>query len=227
MLFIPLAVILICFFLNLGGKMQGARRSFRLRTSVVNRHYVICLGTLSVRQSSKHDGIWNYPIAIMMILLMFHTRVGHAKNDEDFFESRVRPLLIKHCQECHGSQKQESGLRLDSRDGWLRGGDRGPAIIAGQPETSLLILALKHQDPDLAMPPSKKLADSEIADLEAWIKRGAIDPRRETPQTKPAMSLKQAQSFWSFQPLNSGPVSPNPVDTWSRNSVDTFVWSQL
>ena len=83
----------------------------------------------------------------------------------------MRPVLVKHCQDCHGAKKQEGGLRLDSRDAWMRGGDRGQVIIAGKADESLLIKAVRHVDPDLQMPPdNKKLTAAEIADLEAWIR---------------------------------------------------------
>ena len=73
--------------------------------------------------------------------------------DDDLFELRVRPLLIKHCLDCHGPKKQEGGLRLDSRSGWQRGGSRGPAIVPGEVEKSLLIRAVRYNDPQLQMPP--------------------------------------------------------------------------
>jgi Protein of unknown function (DUF1553)/Protein of unknown function (DUF1549)/Planctomycete cytochrome C len=152
-----------------------------------------------------------------------------AQNDDEFFESRVRPVLVKHCLECHGAKKQEGGLRLDSRDSWMRGGDRGDVIVAGEPEKSSFIQAVRYNDPELQMPPgNKKLSGAEIADLELWVQRGAHDPRRESAtQSSQKMSLQQAQMFWSFQPLV--PVVP-PQDTedhWSRTSLDSFVHAEL
>jgi len=161
------------------------------------------------------------------ILLMAHT--CRAENEEDFFESRVRPVLVKHCQDCHGAKKQEGGLRLDSRDAWMRGGDRGEAIIAGEPDKSLVIQAVRHHDPDLQMPPdNKKLTAAEIADLEAWVQRGAFDPRRESaaPNSK-RMSLEQSGAFWSFQPVEAVARPQDAADLWSRNSIDAFVLAEL
>jgi len=101
---------------------------------------------------------------------------GQDVGQLDHFESTIRPLLIAHCIECHGPDRQESGLRLDSRPGWMKGGDRGPAIVPGDPDNSPLLLAMEHTDPDLQMP-EEKLSDADIAAIEKWIRDGAVDPR--------------------------------------------------
>ena len=152
-----------------------------------------------------------------------------AENDDDFFEARIRPVLLKYCVDCHGAKKQEGGLRLDSRDAWMRGGDRGEAIIAGEPDKSLLIQAVRHDDPDLQMPPdNKRLTATEIADLEAWVQRGAADPRRESAApTSERMSLEQSRAFWSFQPLETVVPPQDAADRWSRNAIDAFVLAEL
>jgi Protein of unknown function (DUF1549)/Planctomycete cytochrome C len=151
-----------------------------------------------------------------------------AESDDEFFESRVRPLLVKHCLECHADKKQESGLRLDSRDGWMRGGDRGEAIVVGDPEKSLLIRAVRHEDPDLQMPPnSPRLTPAEIADLETWIERGANDPRRESDKPiAERISLEQARTFWSFHPVQSVEPPKDSEERWSRSPIDAFVQSK-
>ena len=154
--------------------------------------------------------------------------VCHAESDEDFFETRVRPLLVKHCVECHGAKKQEGGLRLDSRSGWMRGGDRGTAIMAGQPENSLLIQAIRYDDSDLAMPPTQKLTANEISAFESWVRRGAPDPRRGAVTPASArMSLEQSRAFWSFQPLQTPAVPLVAAEDWAQNPIDAFVWTQL
>ena len=87
----------------------------------------------------------------------------------DFFENKIRPILVNNCYKCHSQQapKLKGGLSLDSRDGLLKGGDTGPAIVPGDPEKSLLIKAVRYTDPDLQMPPKdQKLPDAEIADLD-------------------------------------------------------------
>ena len=100
----------------------------------------------------------------------------------DFFEKKIRPVLADNCYKCHSTQaeKVKGGLLLDSRDGLLKGGDTGVAIVPGNPEASLLIKAVRYTDPDLQMPKNKKLDDDQIADLVAWVKMGAPDPRTAT-----------------------------------------------
>ena len=98
----------------------------------------------------------------------------------DFFERKIRPILVKRCYSCHSKQanKQRGGLLLDSRDGLLEGGDGGPAIVPGKPADSLLIKAVRHTNPKLKMPRDGKLPPEAILDLEHWIAIGAPDPRR-------------------------------------------------
>ena len=152
-----------------------------------------------------------------------------ADDNRDFFEVRIRPLLIKHCLACHGSKKQESGLRLDTRAGWARGGELGPALVPGKPSDSRLIQAVTYSDPSLKMPPRGKLSPTEIADLTRWIQRGAFDPRKLTPDTATAkrMTLKQARSFWAFRPLTAPRVPKTPDTTSIQTPVDAFVWERL
>ena len=98
----------------------------------------------------------------------------------EFFETKVRPILVENCYKCHsaGAEKIKGGLVLDTREGWMKGGDSGPALVPGKPEQSLLVKAIRYTDRDLAMPPNdKKLPDNLIADLEQWIRLGAPDPR--------------------------------------------------
>src|SRR5688572_19902388 len=88
----------------------------------------------------------------------------------EFFEKKIRPILASECLECHGSEKQKGGLRLDFRDGWKKGGDTGAAIVPGKPAKSLLLRAIRHEEPDLEMPAKRpKLSDAAIADFERWI----------------------------------------------------------
>ena len=98
---------------------------------------------------------------------------------QDFFENKIRPVLADNCYKCHSSQaeKVKAGLLLDTREGVLKGGETGPAIVPGDPDKSLLIKAISYTDPDLQMPKDKKLPDDVIANLTAWVKMGAPDPR--------------------------------------------------
>lgn len=156
------------------------------------------------------------------------TNVCGAEGDE-FFETSVRPLLVKHCLDCHGAQKQESGLRLDSKAGWQKGGDNGTAIVPGHPDKSLFIKAIRYDDPNLQMPPDgKKLAAADIALLVEWVKQGAPDPREPTSaENTTAMSLAEAREFWSFQPIQLPQVAKVKNSRWARNPIDSFVLAEL
>jgi len=130
----------------------------------------------------------------------------------DFFERKIRPVLVDKCYSCHSAaaEKLKGGLHLDTRDGVLRGGDNGPALVPGDSAGSLLMKAIRHTDPDLKMPPKEKLPAAVVADLETWIRRGAPDPR-----TGPAKSSKGP--LWSLQPLK----------TSTRTSIDDFIRATL
>lgn len=150
----------------------------------------------------------------------------------DFFETKIRPVLVKHCYECHSTaaNSAEGGLHLDTREAARRGGDRGPAIVPGDLMASLLLTAVSHTDPDLQMPPRRsKLPDDVIADLKTWIENGAADPR-DTPAADSAApsNLKRAgRDFWSYQTPqhHERPLVTN--DAWPANEIDYFVLSRL
>jgi hypothetical protein len=123
-----------------------------------------------------------------------------------FFESKVRPVLVKHCYECHSheSAKLQGGLALDSKTSWEKGGDTGPALTPGQPDKSLLMQAVRYEDENLQMPPKSKLAADEIQSLERWIAMGAPDPRLEVVEVatvKRVIDIESARNGWS--PRNS------------------------
>ncbi len=144
----------------------------------------------------------------------------------DFFEQRIRPVLIEHCYRCHSGEGKgvKGGLRLDTRALLRQGGDSGPAIVPGDPTASLLIQALKHDG--LEMPPERKLSPQVIADFERWVRDGAADPRVGTASTPTAAAASPA-AHWAFQPLGS-PAIPKVQDTaWPRTSIDYFILAQL
>ena len=118
--------------------------------------------------------------ALLMVWLPAHARAQQTVTNE-FFESKIRPVLAAKCYACHNSKMKEPKgyLTLDSREGVMKGGTLGPALVPGKPADSKLIHAMKYADPHLQMPPSGKLADEVIADFEAWIAGGAPDPRVE------------------------------------------------
>jgi hypothetical protein len=122
----------------------------------------------------------------------------------EFFEKQIRPILAERCYECHSAgKKQKGGLSLDTRDAVLKGGDTGPALVAGNPDKSLLIEAVRYTNHDLQMPPKKRLTESEVKALEDWVKMGAPDPREAAPvpKTGRVIVIAEGRKFWSFTPL--------------------------
>jgi hypothetical protein len=145
-----------------------------------------------------------------------------------FFESKIRPVLVTHCYECHAADSKilQGGLRVDSRGGLLRGGDSGAAIVPGSAETSLLIRALRYDG--IEMPPKAKLPDSVIKDFEAWIAMGAPDPRvAEEPPAIRTIDLEAGHKHWAFQPVADPPSPTVKDDAWPIDSLDRFVLARL
>lgn len=156
-----------------------------------------------------------------------------AAKDLEFFEKRIRPVLVAQCYECHSAEaasrgKLKGSLAVDSRAGLLKGGDTGPTIVPGKPGESLLIKALKHDANVSAMPPKEKLSATVIADFETWIAAGAADPR-EGPAAvvKRGLSIEEGRKFWSFMPPQRVvPPSVKRAD-WARDDIDRFVLAKL
>ena len=131
----------------------------------------------------------------------------------EFFEARIRPILVEHCTRCHGPKKQESGLRLDSREGLLKGNDAGPVVVPGRPEESPLIEAVRHGGA-VKMPPKAKLPDQAIADLTAWVEMGAPWPEaaaaRSTSSGVPDAAAIAAAARGTGRSSPSGMSRPRP-----------------
>ncbi len=145
--------------------------------------------------------------------------IPSEKVDETFFETRVRPVLAGSCVECHGPKTASGNLRLDTRDGLLQGGDRGPAVAPGDADGSLLVAAIQHsQDQELQMPPDDPLPANVVADLKAWIAAGAKWPASVTAP------LASEKGHWAFTPLRSITV-PEDVTGWASAPIDRFIAS--
>ena len=145
----------------------------------------------------------------------------------DFFERKVRPLIAKRCYECHSSDtaSDNGSLALDSRAGLLAGGTRGAVLIAGKPDESLLIHAVRYLDPKLQMPPEGKMPAEEIEILAQWVQSGGFVPEYGTAVQKKGKEIdwQAARQFWSFQPLHPK-VPPQDVDSGtSQQPIDAFI----
>ncbi len=147
----------------------------------------------------------------------------------EFFEKKVRPLLATACFECHGPNKQRSGLRLDSRERILKGGDIGLVLDPGHPDKSRLVAAIGYKD-ELKMPPRGKLTDEQIADLTTWVKMGAPWPGKDAVAQGPSGTFDleaRRKSHWAWQPLKI--VLPPAVKNtaWPRGAIDCFILARL
>ena len=145
----------------------------------------------------------------------------------DFFENKIRPILADRCYKCHSTlaEKVKGGLLLDSREALLKGGDSGPVIVPGDPESSLLIKAVRYTDPDLQMPKDKKLEDDQIADLVAWVKMGAPDPRDATADQRKWTDNKT--NHWAWQPVKRVAIPEVSNPSWCQTPVDNFILAKL
>ena len=149
----------------------------------------------------------------------------------EFFEKKVRPVLVGRCYDCHSAEsKIKGGLRLDSRKGVQAGGDSGVVIIAGKPDQSPLIEAVRYHNRDLQMPPKNRLPAEEIEILERWVMSGAPDPRIEksgAPEKVTGLSLEEGRTFWSFQPLANPKIPEVKLNERVKNPIDAFILSEL
>ena len=172
-----------------------------------------------------------YSVGAVVAGLLLTPGLFAAENDPrgiEFFENKIRPVLVKSCYECHSAtaSKVRAGLLLDTRDGIRKGGESGPAVVPGNVDGSLLLKAIRHED--LKMPPKEKLSAAVIADFVQWVKMGAPDPRTGKPAAAyKTLTLEEARSFWSFKP----PVAAQPPKVqnsqWPRSDIDRFILARL
>ena len=165
---------------------EGIRKAQPARTAICDS------GTLS---------LWGL---FVFFLMPAFASSGNAQDAEiEFFEKKIRPVLVERCYKCHSadSKKVKGKLLLDTREGLLKGGESGPAIIAGKPEKSLLISALQYED--LEMPPKNKLPEAVSNDFVRGVKNGAVDPRDgKVRQAEDGIDVEKARGHWPYTPLS-------------------------
>ncbi len=177
----------------------------------------------------REPGILELRRALQIALCMLPV-LAMGADDIAFFETRIRPLLAANCYACHTNSKM-GGLRLDSRESVLTGGNSGPAIVVGNPEGSLLLQAVRRTHLTLKMPPTAQLKEEEVASLAEWVQRGAAWSKQESvPAKAPDASyvITPAQrAFWSFQPVRQQkpPAVKNKI--WAKTAVDKFILAGL
>jgi mono/diheme cytochrome c family protein len=157
-----------------------------------------------------------------------------STEDADFFERRIRPLLIRACGDCHGDlEEPQGGLKLLSRESLLKGGESGPAIVPGDAENSLLISAIRYEGPEMP-PDGKRLSQTEIANLTKWIERGAPWPQATAEALASAKTVAEEEriaaarkSHWSLQPVVDPPRPDISDPAWPQSGVDWYILAEL
>ena len=181
-------------------------------------------------------------LALAVVAVASNRCVGDDGNEKkltseevEFFESKIRPILVEHCYECHSTSGEdiEAGLVLDSRWGWETGGDSGPAIVPGNLEESFLIDAVRHEENIVsAMPPQSKLPEEKIKLLERWVEIGAPDPREQVQPDDSVMVEtfdleKRRSEHWSWQPVANPPLPEVADREWPIQDLDRFILRKL
>ena len=154
--------------------------------------------------------------------------------DLEFFERKIRPVLIEHCYRCHSAEAEASGklrggLLLDSREGLRQGGDSGPSIVPGAIDESILIEAIRYEYPE--MPPEGPLPDSVVADIEEWVRGGAFDPRTAEADAEPdrvgGIDLDEGRDHWAYRPLQVEGPPAVADESWPAGAIDRFILARL
>src|SRR5688572_26325084 len=164
---------------------------------------------------------------VCTVALAAPLHAAESPSNIEFFEKRVRPVLVERCYECHSTsaKKLKGGLLLDNREGWSKGGDSGPALVPGDPEKSLLIKAVRWADEDTQMPPKNKLPDTEIAALVEWVKMDAPDPRigqsSSLNTSSPQDSPLSRSNHWAYQPVAKAVISRSVISNQAGNRTDS------
>jgi len=163
--------------------------------------------------------------AIFLVVVVGGSPVRGGDPAADFFEKKVRPILVKSCLPCHGGKRTESGFRVASRRALLEGGDRGAAIIPGDSRRSLLIAAVSGRDPELEMPPKHPLDRSVVADLARWVDQGAVWPNDDPELTVSSPGKAHETAHWAFRRVRAVVPSADPSG-WATSPIDAFIAAQ-
>ena len=169
--------------------------------------------------------------SLVLVACLGTSLVARAEPSMESFEKEVRPLLERHCIQCHGGEKVRGGLKLTSRKAVLAGGDSGPVYDAQKPQESLLLKAIEYKHDDYRMPPKGKLPENELVILRKWIREGLVMPEgNDQDVPKPATSgviTEEAKNYWAYQPVRK-PAPPVVRDAaWVKSPIDAFVLAKL
>ena len=169
----------------------------------------------------------SFASAAFLFLLTINASADEASRA--VFKDSIAPLLTTHCISCHGPEKQESGLRLDTLNGISQGGKAGPPVVPGKPDESLLITAIRRTDESLQMPPEEKLPDIAVKALIDWVEAGAIHPDGDIviQSEAPPFDVEQARQFWAFQPVGRPEIPTISHAEHAASPIDAFVLARL
>lgn len=172
-------------------------------------------------------------LSILIAVATASTVLSDERTDADraakleFFEAKIRPVLVEHCYQCHSEQAKNvrGGLLLDSLEGVNQGGDSGAIVVPGDPGESLLLSSLKHES--FEMPPDRKLPDHVIADFEQWVRDGAVDPRvGGKTLERHVLNIEEGRQFWCFQPIQQPAIPQDSGHGWAKSDIDRFLASR-
>ncbi len=166
---------------------------------------------------------WRLGLALLL------GQLGQAQDAGDpvrFYQQRIQSLFAAKCYACH-TKSALGGLRLDSREAVIKGGNSGPALVPGRPAASLLVQVVTHKHDKIKMPPNGRLSDTEIADIERWVETGAHFPAGGGSPPSPAVDLAARRNFWSFLPPRQAALPVVKNQAWARTTIDRFVLAAL
>ena len=177
----------------------------------------------------QHDFTWFLTALISFVALPTIVRAEASPEAVEFFEKRIRPVLVEHCYECHSANANEleGGLMLDNRAAVEKGGDRGAVIAAGDPNASRLFRAIEFLDEELQMPPAGRLPETVLNDFKQWIETGAIDPREGSVPPPPNSIEARAKTHWAFVPPGKSARPEITHKEWPNSDIDYFVLARL
>ena len=162
--------------------------------------------------------------------MAWSAQAAGAEGATEFFETRVRPVLVKNCYACHTTSAL-GGLQIDSREHLMAGGKDGPVVVPGDPDKSLLIQAVRRTHDKYKMPPQGPLPDEEVTALAAWVKAGAVWPNTgkvvAAPKGTEYVITPEQRAFWSFQPVRKPAVPDVEGKNWPKNEIDRFILAKL
>jgi Protein of unknown function (DUF1553)/Protein of unknown function (DUF1549)/Planctomycete cytochrome C len=171
----------------------------------------------------------------ILVASLAHSVLMSAADDatrREFFETKIRPVLAQQCLSCHSGDRPQAGLNLDYRGGWEVGGKSGPAIVPGDPDKSLIVRALRHEQGVTPMPLGGRAPAETIAAFEEWIRTGAFDPREKSTVASPVSksweeTFNERREWWSLQPVSRPPVPSVKQKQWSREPLDQFILAKM